>query len=320
MAIITNTVETFDRTNIPENVASQRLYLFEREETPLLSESPKVKAKSTTVEWTEDSLVAASASNAAIEGDEFVAQARPQVVRKQNYTQIFTKTYSVTGTSQAVDAYGYNDQMGHERAKALREIKRDIETTLVGNNASVAGVSGTAREIGGLETWISTNASRGTSGAGTGYNTSTKVTAAPTDGTQRPLTQNLFDDLIKTSYDNGMDIGGTRYLMANSNVINQVASTFTGNQSRMSTDTTKVNNKIDLIMTPFGVVATKLNPQMRQRTAIICNPKHFSIAVLRDFKTNSLAKTHDSIEEALVFEGTSLVREKGHAVLADITV
>jgi hypothetical protein len=318
MAIITNTVETFDRTNIPENVASKKLYYFEREETPLLSTSSKVKATSTTVEWTEDSLVAAAGNNHKVEGDAFTVEARPQVVRKQNYTQIFDKVYSVTGTSQAVDSYGYNDQMAHERTKALREIKRDIEKALVENNPSVAGATGTPRELGGLETWISTNASRGVGGAGTGYNSGTKLTAAPTDGTQRPLTQNLFDDLIKTSYDNGIDVTGTRYLMANSNIINQVASTFTGNQSRMSTDATKVSNKIDMILTPFGIIATKLNPQMRQRTAIVCNPEHFTVAVLRDFKTTKLAKTSDSEEEALVYEATSVVREKGHAVLADI--
>lgn len=319
MALISNTVETYGRTNIPENVASQKLYYFEREETPILSTSTKVNAESTTVEWTEDTLNAASGSNFKIEGDVLTVGSRPQVTRRKNYTQIFTKGYSVTGTSQAVGAYGYTDQMAFERGKASRELKRDIETTFVQNQISATGASGTARKCFGLESIISTNASRGVGGAGTGYNSGTGITAVPTDGTQRGLTQSIVDTIMKTSYDNGIDKGSKRWFMANSTQIQAFTNQMTGNQSRITMDANQATNNVSIYQTPFGTVTTMLNPQMRQRTAIILDPKHVNIAVLRDFKTQKLPQTNDSMEETWIYEATTLVREKGHAIIADLT-
>ena len=316
------TVETYDRGNLKPDVLEQ-LYYFEQEDTPVFSTSKKKKAMNTTVQWVEDSLDAVSATNYQIEGEEFTPEATSQIVLKKNYTQILTRTYSVTGTAQATPGYAEANTLPFQREKKLRAIKRDAEASLVRNVASVVGVSGTARRMAGLETWISTNASRGVGGAGTGYNSGTGLTAAATDGTTRPFTENIFSDLTKVAVDNGIKRGTKAkptMLMANSNIQRQFADNFTGNQSRISETTDMASGSLSIYQNQFGYFVFKYNPQMRQRTAFLLDMSHIQLAMLRELQIiKDIAKTHDSDEEAWLMEFTSIVREKGHAVIADIS-
>jgi hypothetical protein len=68
-----------------------------------------------------------------------------------------------------------------------------MEEALCQKGAKTTGNATTARVTGGFESWITTNDSRGTSGASTGGG------AAPTDGTQRALTEDLLKDVL-TAY------------------------------------------------------------------------------------------------------------------------
>lgn len=313
MTVSSNTFRTFDGVSMKELVLDP-IYMFEREESPIYSSAPKTKIGSTAPEWQNDTLTAAG-DNIHEQGEDFTNSALTAPTRAKNHTQIFYKVAAISGTEQAASHYGYDDAMGYQIAKKTKEIKRDIERAIVQDNASVAGANGVGGEIGGLETWISTNASRGTGGAGTGYNSGTGLTVAPTDGTQRVFTEQLLLDTLKVMYDNG-----ARPSTLYTGSFNKMRfSGFTGNQSRQSNEVKKISNAVEVYETDFGVIKAMINPQMRTRTAILVDSDSIGILNLRTFQRGKLAKTADSEREVVLTELTTRVVEKGLGVIADLT-
>lgn len=308
-----NTYETFDTTNIPEEVLS-KIYLIEREESPIYSSAKKMKTKSTSPEWQTQALASAG-DNINAEGDEFAEDAITPTVRVKNHTQILDKVCSVTGTNQAVSHYGYANEMAYQKELKMKELKRDIERAIVQNNASVAGSSGTGREMGGFETWIATNASRGAGGSGTGYNSGTGLTVAPTDGTQRVFTEELLLSVLQTGYDNGAKFSALHAGSFNKRKI----SGFNGNATRFSDDRKKVSNTIEFYESDYGTLTCMINPRQRTRSVILYDMDKIGILQLRAMETGKIAKTHDSNEEYILTEMTTKVVEKGLGIVADLT-
>ena len=151
---------TFDTTNPGSGVSNREdltdvLSILAPEETPILSSASKQKASSTFVEWTVDSLSAPSTAGVA-EGadvtaftDKFSGRAR-----LGNYTQKFRRDYMVSDLQEAVDSVG-PAKIAQAEAKAIREIKRDIEATLAGTqDRSVENGAGTSYGLRGLGDWI----------------------------------------------------------------------------------------------------------------------------------------------------------------------
>jgi hypothetical protein len=87
-------------------------------------------------------------------------------VRKGNICQISRKTAFVTGTQQAVDHAGRDDEMAYQEMLKGLELKRDIERVLIGlNQKKVTGDTTTARKTGAVLSWLKTNTSKGATGA-----------------------------------------------------------------------------------------------------------------------------------------------------------
>ncbi len=151
---------TYDTTN-PGSAVSNRedltniLTILAPEETPVLSQAPKTKASGTYHEWTVDSL-AAPVTTGISEGsdvtsftDKFANRARIG-----NYVQKMRRDYMVSDLQDAVDSVG-PAHIAQAEAKAVREIKRDIEATLLSNNdRTVEDGAGTPYGMRGLGDWI----------------------------------------------------------------------------------------------------------------------------------------------------------------------
>ena len=151
---------TYDATN-PGSAVSNRedltdvLTILAPEETPILSSANKQKANATNVEWTVDSL-AAPATAGIREGadvstftDKFSGRAR-----LGNYVQKFRRDYMVSDLQEAVDSVG-PAKIAQAEAKAIREIKRDIEATLAGTqDRAVENGTDTAYALRGLGDWL----------------------------------------------------------------------------------------------------------------------------------------------------------------------
>ena len=155
---------TFDTTS-PGSAASNRedlmdvLTILAPEETPVLSSASKARATATHVEWTVDSLSSPSTAGIA-EGadvttftDQFSGRAR-----LGNYIQKFRRDYLVSDLQEAVDSVG-PAKVAQAEAKAIRELKRDIEDTLCSDNEqAVEDGAGTVYKLRGLGKWIQSSA------------------------------------------------------------------------------------------------------------------------------------------------------------------
>ena len=189
---------TFDTTN-PGSAVSNRedlldvLTILAPEETPVLSSAPKSKASATFVEWTVDSLAApvttgvAEGSDVTAFTDKFAGRAR-----LGNYVQKFRRDFMVSDLQNAVDSVG-PAKIAQAEAKAVREIKRDIEATLQSNNdRSVEDGGSTVYGLRGLGDWID---SAGPSDVPAAYRTPAASISA-----SGAVTETAFNNLITSIY------------------------------------------------------------------------------------------------------------------------
>ncbi len=151
---------TFDTTN-PGSAVSNRedltdvLTILAPEETPVLSSASKQKSSATFTEWTVD--VLASPSTAGVDEGADVSSFTDQFAgraRLGNYVQKFRRNFKVSDLQEAVDSVG-PAKVAQAEAKAIRELKRDIEATLIGTqDRSVEDGAGTPYGLRGLGDWI----------------------------------------------------------------------------------------------------------------------------------------------------------------------
>ena len=312
MAQVSGTYSKYDAVGLREDL-SDIIYNISPTDTPFMSSIAKSKATAVNHEWQLDSLAAASASNAQIEGDEVSFSAPSSTTRRGNVTQISTKSVIISGTLEAVNKAGRNSELAYQISKASKELKRDMETSLCDNNAQVAGDDSTARELSGLGSWLKTNQSAGAGGSAP----STSGTNARSDGTQRAFTEDQLKTVIKSVWDNG---GDPSMVMVGS-FNKQKLSGFTGGSTRFDpAENKRLVAAVDVYESDFGALQVTPNRFQRARDAFVITPDLFAVAFLRDFSLEDLAKTGDAMKQFLLVEYTLESRnESGSGIVADLT-
>ena len=312
MAQVSGTYSKYDAVGLREDL-TDIIYNISPTDTPFMSSIAKSKATAVNHEWQLDSLAAASASNAQIEGDEVSFSAPSSTTRRGNVTQISTKSVIISGTLEAVNKAGRNSELAYQISKASKELKRDMETSLCDNNAQVAGDDSTARELSGLGSWLKTNQSAGAGGSAP----STSGTNARSDGTQRAFTEDQLKTVIKSVWDNG---GDPSMVMVGS-FNKQKLSGFTGGSTRFDpAENKRLVAAVDVYESDFGALQVTPNRFQRARDAFVITPDLFAVAFLRDFSLEDLAKTGDAMKQFLLVEYTLESRnESGSGIVADLT-
>src|SRR6201999_1016333 len=154
--------------------------------TPFISSIGKRKASARYHEWQTENLATPNPTNEALEGDDIATLDAPNnTARVGNYCQIFRKTLGVSRTQEVVDKAGRKSEVNRQKVRKGIELRRDMEARMIGNYASTAEAGATPRGTAGVLAWLTSNVSRGASGASGGF--ATGVVAAATNGTQRPL-------------------------------------------------------------------------------------------------------------------------------------
>ena len=313
MAQPTNTFDTYDSVGEREDL-SDVIYSISPTDTPFISSAAKTKATAVLHEWQTDSLASASTSNAVIEGDEATLDAVTATTRLSNSSQIMDKTVVITGTQEAVDKAGRASEIAYQIAKKAKELKRDMEATITGNQAEVTGDASTARKLGSLGAWVATNddlSSAGSPASGGAGNT------ARTDGTQRAFTEASLKSVIKSVW----NAGGDPSMIMVGPFNKQKLSGFTGNSTRFDAgaDAT-LYTSVDVYASDFGQLQVVPNRFSRDRDAYVLDMNYFAIAFLRDFSMHELSKTGDSEKRQLLVEATLESRnEKASGLVADLT-
>ena len=189
---------TYNVTNPGSGVSNREdltdvLTILAPEETPVLSLANKSKATATFNEWTVDTLAAPSATGIQ-EGadissftDKFTGRAR-----LGNYIQLFRRDFMVSQLQQAVESVG-PAKLAEAEAKGVREIKRDMEKVLCGDQDRSVEDGSSARYVSrGLGLWTSN-----TPGADVPSGFRTPTASIHVSGT---FTENAFNGLISSIF------------------------------------------------------------------------------------------------------------------------
>jgi hypothetical protein len=309
MAQLAGTTDTYDLKGLREDLQNT-IFMLTPEDTPFISNIGRDRATATKHEWQTDVLAPPDTTNAQIEGDEYVYADRAPTVRVGNYTQISRKPVLVTGTLEAVDKAGRASELKYQSIKAGKELKKDQEAILLSNQASVAGSNSVARKLGGFAAWLTSNVSRGATGANGGYNTGTGLVVAATNGTQRVWTEALMKAAWQSAYING---GNPRIAMM---PVGQksVFSTFAG-IAQIRTDVGQ-----NAYVGDFGKLTSVVNRVQQARDVFLVDPSAAKYVTLRAMFVDKPAKTGDAEKRMLVVEYTLRVdNESAHAVIADLS-
>ena len=191
---------TYNVTNPGSGVSNREdltdvLTILAPEETPVLSLANKSKATATFNEWTVDVLATPSATGIQ-EGadissftDKFTGRAR-----LGNYIQLFRRDFMVSQLQQAVESVG-PAKIAEAEAKGVREIKRDMEKVLCGDQDRSVEDGSSARYVSrGLGLWTSNTPGSDVPSAFRTPAASIWTTGAGT------LTENAFNTLIASIY------------------------------------------------------------------------------------------------------------------------
>lgn len=192
--------KTYNTTN-PGAARSNRedlteiLSVLAPEETPALSNLSKKKANAMYTEWTTDSLD--GAQNVPIEEGEDVTTFDDKFANRArlgNYIQKFRRSFGVSDLQEAVESVG-PAKIAQAEAKAIRELKRDVEKAILSSSVKTVGADGTASALGGLGAWID-DTPHADMGIPSGYHTPAgSINAASED-----LTEDELNALITSIY------------------------------------------------------------------------------------------------------------------------
>ena len=282
---------TYDKTN-PGSAVSNRedlldvLTILAPEETPVVSSASKSKANSTFVEWTVDSL-SAPVTTGVVEGsdvttftDKFSNRAR-----LGNYVQKFRRDYMVSDLQNAVDSVG-PAKIAQAEAKAVREIKRDIEATLCSNNdRTVEDGAGTPYGLRALGDWIDS--------AGPADVPATYRTPAGSIHSSGTFNETVFNNLITSIYrvtgtSNGLTLIADTALRR---VISDFARTsgasdYSVRRVTQSNGEASIKLSVELYESDHGIVSiVNMNPDCapditNKDTGYLINPDFYGIAEL----------------------------------------
>jgi hypothetical protein len=287
-------------------------------DTPFQSGIEREKATAVLHEWQTQALEAAGA-NAKVEGDDATAVTAVPTVRLSNYCQISSKTVSVSGTQQAVEHAGRDDEMAYQEMLKGMELKRDMEFILLANTAKTAGDSTTARNTASALSWIKSNTSKST-GATTGVDpTAADGTSTRTDGTQRAFTEAQLKTVLQSIWING---GKPDTIMVGA-FNKQVFSTFTGRATPTEdAKSKKIVASVDFYESDFGRLKITPNRFMRSRDCLVLQMDMWALSFLNGRKMVSipLAKTGDSTKRQVLSEYALTARnEKASGGVFDLT-
>ena len=289
-------IKTYDvSTNVRD--VTDMISVVANTEVPFYNSLGKTKATAKYHEAQYISLTTGS-SNSLIEGQDYTLSIGGVPSTTGNYTQIFGKVASVSKSQMSVSMYGVDDLLAQEVEWRMKEIGTDVEKALLQGTGN-SGASGTARELTGALSLITTNVETGT---GTGSET---------------LTETMFNDELQRIWTAG---GRPKNVLANAFQKRKISS-FSGssNTKQVMFEKKELVNAVDTYVSDFGVMEIGLDAFMPTDKVLIYDKSLWKVAMLRpivveDYPSQGsyVAKT---IEGELTLECNN---EKGSGYIKDL--
>lgn len=305
MAIPSN---TYTRVTAGSNVREDLIELITLTQpwkTPVISAAGKATAENTFHEWQRDSFRAANKDNAALSGDDAVATAKSPPSRVANTCQIFQDTVAVDGRVEKAKKAGLKSAMQYHKAKAYKEIQRDMEAAVVSKNLSVSDNGTLSGKFAGLGRLIYTNALHGGAGA-TPAHTTGAATTALTAGTNRTLTITLLNTAVQQTYVNSGEVPPEVFM---SPAHKEIFSSFTGIASNRldvkNNDQGRIVSGADIYVSNFGMLTIIPHYLMASSDMVLgLDTDYIDMAYLRPFQSKALAENGDSKREQVLVDAT----------------
>ena len=317
MAVEAATFTTYDAVGNREDL-SDVIYRIDPTDTPFMTACEREKATAVNHEWQTQALAAVDPGNAKLEGDDAVTVAVTPTVRLGNLCQISDKVVRVSGTQRAVEHAGRDDELEYQEMLKGLELKRDMESILVGTNqAKAAGAEGASpRKLASVLSWIRTNSDKGAGGSDPA---AADGTGTRTDGTQRAFKETQLKAVLQSIW----NAGGKPDTIMVGGFNKQVFSTFTGRATPTEdTKAKKIVASVDFYESDFGRLSVTPNRFMRARDALILQTEMWAVAYLNGRRMVSipLARTGDSERRQMLSEYTLVARnEKASGGVFDLT-
>ena len=290
------TLSTYDTVGIREDL-QDAIYDISPTTTPFMSTVGRTKAKATVHEWQTDSLSDVDLANAQVEGADAVSPTLTSTTMNQNWTQISDKVVQVSTTDDVVDKAGRTTETAYQLAKASSELKRDMESILLSDQAGGAGGTGTARTLKAIQQWLTTNV----------------VDAAGA------FTEDQLNEAVLEAYQSGGEPSMLLVSPKNKQAVSKFAGIAEQRFQAPSNKPTTIVATADIYMSDFGTLSVVPDRFLDDDVALVLDPSMASVAYLRPFKKTKLAKTGDSEKYMMNVEYTLVVKnEAAHAMINGI--
>lgn len=242
----------------------------------LMAIGKATSANATEVTWREQSL-GEEDSSGQIEGGEFVADEGSRVP-KSNYTELFRKKATVSGTLNAISVHGIGNELQNELSMRLAEMKQDVDRQLVIGTKSKGSKSKGARMAGIMNLIHEDNII-----------------------TREKLDFSALQDTFKTMFDVGY--GGDKLLLVSSdmmaklNLLAKEDGTIT-----LTMGETIYGIGVTRLVSSFGSANILIDANVPEGTMIFVDPTYIEVPHLRQFHANQLPEQTDSIAYGVVVE------------------
>lgn len=317
MSVPANTVQNVGRVGVREDLSDRIAELFP-DDTPFQRAIGTSTINNTYTEWQTDSLVAANPANASVQGFDLANESRPNTVRVGTHTQIFTKRIGVSTTVEWTNKAGRRSEMARETMKAGREIRTDMEACFLSNRPSVAATASVAGNTAGALAWMTSNVSRGATGANGGF--SAGIVAAATNGTLRTYGEGQIKTVVQSAWTNG----GNPTMVFTNGALKQAAAAFPGlAQQRREAGNGRLTivAGADIYVSDFGELQFIPDRFASARDALVVDPEYFDVGIGQALKVDPLAKNGLSDRRMMSAEvALRCLNQAASAVVADIQV
>ena len=256
------------------------LTILAPEETPALSSANRQAANATFVEWTVDSL-ASPVTTGVSEGadittftDQFASRAR-----LGNYIQKFRRDFMVSDLQEAVDSVG-PAKVAQAEAKAIRELKRDVEATILSDNDRQAETGALPYKMRGLGKFLDGN------NADIPAEYETPASSINANGAS--ITEDEFNTLIRSIYRANGEANNL-VLIADTSLRKQIAdyarfgATYAANGAGTESirsvnfdgNSSTIKLSVEVYQSDFGIVSIiNMNPETNPETVTGANGNH----------------------------------------------
>ena len=301
MALPTATFTTFSAIGNREDL-TDAIYNIDPTDTPFMSSIARVKATGVKHEWQEDALDAAT-NVGYLEGDDATADTATPTTRHDNNCQIYRKVVSVSRTQRVVLSAGRRDEYAYQLAKRGKELKRNIEKSLLSEHGKSAGTLAGARYVGGAQTWLTKAngsllepATASVPGAGVTVIVGDDVAIGATTVKLR------VDNIIGSLWDNGSDANvmlcgsGLKKLLASmTGIATLYREVPRGSQGN-------IIGGADLYVSNFGDYTIVPDRFADPNTVLFLDYDYWAVAELDPMEVVPLAKTGDSDRAMIICE------------------